>query len=209
MTEQISKAGRPKSEEKRTNILRAATQLFLDNGYSHTSMNLVAKQADVSKQTVYSHFQNKDALFTAVIGFKCEEYKLDKTNLQQAHLDLKQVMLLIGEQFCSLVQDPQVAAMYRVLIGEANTNPHIAKLFYEAGPQSTIHTLGQFIHDAPEYNVSQQEANYWSCAFFNLLKGEAHMRSLLGLPFHVSKKQQLEEVAKVTDLILAILEESP
>jgi TetR/AcrR family transcriptional repressor of mexJK operon len=115
-------------------------------------------------------------------------------------------MIRIGEQFSSLMQDPQVTAMYRLLIGEVNTHPHIAELFYAAGPQATMDILGNFIQQSPQFTLTTKQAKYWSCAFFNLLKGEAHMRSLLGLPFHVNKQQQVEEVAKVTDRILAMIE---
>lgn len=208
MINQKLKAGRPKSEVKRTSILRAATKLFLELGYSHTSMNLVANEAQVSKQTVYSHFTNKDALFTAVIEFKCAEHQLDKTHLQQESVSLKEVMLGIGEQFCSLMQDPEVTAMYRVLIGEVNTNPHIAKLFYDAGPQYAINALGVYFQNDLVYKLSQQESRYWSCAFFNLLKGESHMRNLLGLPLKVTKKQQVEVVKKATDIVLTMIESS-
>ncbi|MGJ8680475.1 TetR/AcrR family transcriptional regulator [Paraglaciecola sp.] len=205
MENQKIKAGRPKSEEKRTNILLAATKSFLEFGYSQTSMNLVANEAQVSKQTVYSHFSNKDALFSAVIEFKCAEYQLDKSHLQQGNFALKEIMLGIGEQFSSLMQDPQVTAMYRVLIGEVNANPHVAELFYEAGPQYAINALGAFIENDPAYKLSQDEARYWACAFFNLLKGDSHMRSLLGLPFKMSKQEQIDEVKKVTDIILSML----
>ena len=51
---------RSKSESKRKQILDAATILFTEQGYSSTSMDLIAKNANVSKQTVYSHFGNKD-----------------------------------------------------------------------------------------------------------------------------------------------------
>ena len=37
-------------------ILEAAADLFLRNGYPGTSMDEVAKLADVSKQTVYAQF---------------------------------------------------------------------------------------------------------------------------------------------------------
>ena len=65
-----NKAGRPKSDLKRQSILEAAAGLFLEHGFSQTSMDLVANTAGVSKQTVYSHFNNKDALFSAVIELK-------------------------------------------------------------------------------------------------------------------------------------------
>ena len=58
---------RSKSESKSKQILDAATLLFTEQGYSSTSMDLIAKHANVSKQTVYSDFGNKAELFAASI----------------------------------------------------------------------------------------------------------------------------------------------
>ena len=55
---QTAPVGRPKSMEKRNQILSSASQLFLQDGFTNTTMDNVAKQSGVSKQTVYSHFAN-------------------------------------------------------------------------------------------------------------------------------------------------------
>ena len=52
---------------KREQILQGATRVFLQHGYAGTSMDRVAAEAGVSKQTIYSHFQDKEGLFTALI----------------------------------------------------------------------------------------------------------------------------------------------
>ena len=71
------RAGRPKSEAKAEAILHAASELFLSQGFQGTSMDAVAKRAGVSKQTVYSHFANKEELFKACIGAKVAGYGFD------------------------------------------------------------------------------------------------------------------------------------
>ncbi|MFA0704551.1 TetR/AcrR family transcriptional regulator, partial [Vibrio sp. 10N.222.48.A3] len=43
-----------KSEQKRSQILTAASQLFSEHGFK-INMDQIAKAANVSKQTVYSH----------------------------------------------------------------------------------------------------------------------------------------------------------
>src|SRR2546430_6029030 len=48
-------------------IREAATALFLRSGYLGTSMDEVAALAGVSKQTVYTHFSDKEALFAALV----------------------------------------------------------------------------------------------------------------------------------------------
>ena len=52
-----------RSARKRRAIVEAATTLFLENGYRGTSMDQIAAVARVSKQTVYKHFSDKEALF--------------------------------------------------------------------------------------------------------------------------------------------------
>ncbi|WJG09989.1 TetR/AcrR family transcriptional regulator [Aliiglaciecola sp. LCG003] len=200
-----TKAGRPKSEEKRESILLAASELFLSQGFSSTSMDLVANRAGVSKQTVYSHFSNKDALFVAVIGFKCRQYQLDEEYMAAADDDPRQFMIRFGNQTMSLLQDEQAIAMHRVVIGELTNNPHVAELFYAAGPQHGLQLLSQFMQSNASLRLSEQQAHYWSTAFFNLLKGDFHFRSLLGLPYSMSNEQQLAEVTRATDLILNMI----
>lgn len=53
--------------DKQEQILQGAMQVFLQHGYARTSMDRVAAQAGVAKQTIYSHFQDKEGLFTALI----------------------------------------------------------------------------------------------------------------------------------------------
>ncbi len=62
------KAVRPKCQQKKQLILAAAQQLFLRKGVETVSMDMIAKEAGVAKQTVYSHFQNKETLYSDAIS---------------------------------------------------------------------------------------------------------------------------------------------
>src|SRR5688572_18076769 len=64
----ISKAKGTARSGKRRAILEAAAELFLQDGYSGTSMDEVAARASVSKQTVYAQFGGKEALFVTVVA---------------------------------------------------------------------------------------------------------------------------------------------
>jgi len=64
-------------------ILWAATDVFLEAGFERASMDAVAARAETTKRTLYSHFENKEDLYLAVIklvrglvlnrlGFPCD-----------------------------------------------------------------------------------------------------------------------------------------
>jgi AcrR family transcriptional regulator len=52
---------------RRDGIVRAATGVFLRYGSRKTSMDDVARVAQISRQGLYLHFKTKDALFRAVV----------------------------------------------------------------------------------------------------------------------------------------------
>src|SRR5258708_16810408 len=58
-------------EQKRTTIVAAARESFLESGYSQASMDGIAKAAGVSVKTIYGHFENKNELFSAVMQAAC------------------------------------------------------------------------------------------------------------------------------------------
>ena len=155
------KQGRPKSEEKYHLILHAASCLFLKEGFANTSMDTVAKASGVSKQTVYSHFEGKDALFKAAISSKCRSYQLDTQQLIDAtsgSLSLLECLRKVGCQFVRLLQDPEAIAIFRVIIAEAVNSPHVATLFYQAGPEASLSTLSDVIEKFGEGSLSRDIA---------------------------------------------------
>ncbi|MDH5359903.1 MAG: TetR/AcrR family transcriptional regulator, partial [Gammaproteobacteria bacterium] len=74
------------AEKKRYSIVQAALELFLQHGYGVTSMENVASEAGVTKQTVYRYFPSKETLFVAVMErIRAEEsqpYRFGSDSLQ-------------------------------------------------------------------------------------------------------------------------------
>ncbi|HKK23276.1 MAG TPA: TetR/AcrR family transcriptional regulator [Pseudohaliea sp.] len=139
-----SRPGRPKSREKRDAIRQAAVELFMSEGLQRTSMDAVAAAAGVSKQTVYSHFESKDALFRECVRIKVEDYGLGEETLSPG-LPAAETLRAFGRQFMELLQDPEVLSMFRLLAGECRTYPSIAQVFYAAGPAQNCEFLGSLL----------------------------------------------------------------
>lgn len=206
---QINKpsAGRPKSVQKRYQILESAAHIFMQHGYERASMDSVAKESGVSKQTVYSHFKSKDALFSAVIERKCESYQIDQSAICQYQLPLNSILKNFAIKFIQLLSDDDVISMYNAVIGEAQNAPHVAQLFYEAGPVHSIELIQHLLQAHPESRLSAELAKEASVDFFNLLKGEFHMRSLLHLPFKLDEATIEHKASRTAQKIVLIIEQ--
>jgi AcrR family transcriptional regulator len=62
--------------EKERAIVRAAHEHFLRHGFAGASMDAIAGSAGVSVKTIYSHFENKEALFSQVMIAACTDHLL-------------------------------------------------------------------------------------------------------------------------------------
>lgn len=59
-------------DPRRTGLLEAALGVFARFGYRKTSMDEVARAAEISRQGLYLHFANKEELFRATVQFALE-----------------------------------------------------------------------------------------------------------------------------------------
>lgn len=53
--------------KKKTCLLEAATRLFTQKGFENTSIDEIAKEAELTKRTLYQYFESKEDLFYAVV----------------------------------------------------------------------------------------------------------------------------------------------
>jgi len=167
---------RSKNESKKEQMLDAATRLFTDHGYAKTSMAQIAKEADVSKQTVYSHFGNKEELFSASIARKCDETILFDHEL----FDLanpRQTLLNIGQRFFTMITSKEALAVHKICAFEAKTYPQLSELFFQAGPErlttDIAHLMGHF-NDKGLLTIPHPRNA--AIQFLHMVKGEAWMR---------------------------------
>ena len=66
--------GRPTNEALGQTIVDAACELFVELGFQATTLDKVAKRAKISNLSIYRHFENKEALFSAAIAARCHQF---------------------------------------------------------------------------------------------------------------------------------------
>jgi TetR/AcrR family transcriptional repressor of mexJK operon len=204
-------AGRPKSEAKAEAILGAAASLFLAQGFQGTSMDAVAQRAGVSKQTVYSHFANKEALFSACIHAKVSGYGFDEAALIDGP-DVRQALLGVARRFVDLMLDPDVIAMHRVVMGEAASQPRIATLFFDSGPKKTKAAVCAFLQrqvDAGRLDISPERLLHAAFQLLNNAIGMYQLQLWLGLRQTVEEDELRNHLDRVVDDFLILYAAKP
>ena len=198
--------GRPKSEEKGAAILRAATELFLANGFQGTSMDAVAKHAGVSKQTVYGHYANKDELFKACIRDKVSSYEIGEIPAPDT-VDLGAGLYAIVRSFLALLTDPEVVAMHRVIMSDAAAHPRIAKMFFESGPVAAKSAVVEFLGqqaEAGRLNIPTDRLMYATVQLFAMAQGNYQLRLLLGLLHDIPEPELHRHLTQVVEDFLVL-----
>lgn len=167
---------------KRQVIVRAATEVFLESGYGAASMDSIAAVAGVSKQTVYSHFGAKDALFEAIIEDKCEALLTPVFEPLVPGQEPAGALKEFARRFLASILVESSSALFRVLVAECGRFPELAKVFYRAGPATAVKNLGEFLtelHAKGALSVPDPAAS--ARQFFALMRGDLYMRRLLDL----------------------------
>jgi TetR/AcrR family transcriptional regulator, mexJK operon transcriptional repressor len=137
-----------RAERKRRDILRAAREVFLANGYAGASITEVAARADASKVTVYRHFRGKEALFVAVVESAIEEAEDRSRAVVEAlaeSTDLAADLRAFARQHVEDVTQPHLVRMRRMVIAEAERFPALARAWHRRAPRQAHRTLGAVI----------------------------------------------------------------
>lgn len=184
--------------------MAAAEQLFLSRGYELTSMDQVAKNAGVSKLTVYSHFTDKDALFKAVISRKCAHYNMPSTFTQFVDAPVEKALHGIAHNFLTLVYSDEAIRMFRIVANEAERHPKVAELFFDAGPKQVKEGFEELLRMwNKKKKLAVPDVTRACDHFFSLLKGDCHAKMQLCLQKAPNKKEKEAHIASCLHLFMS------
>lgn len=173
--------GRPKSDEKRAQILCAAADLFTNQGYANTSLEQVAEAANVSKQTIYNHFHGKADLLREGVKQRCLEGEL---TVEQFDLSLPPAIFLreFSERFLDVVVEETALATYRLCLSEGQRHPELGIAYFESGPKLVKEALAAYLSEAHKrQQLKVIDPELAAIQFLYMVKGFPADRSLLGL----------------------------
>lgn len=146
-----------KREQKRADILKAALDVFLSEGYLGAGMDRIAERAGVTKQTVYRYFDSKERLFREALEALRESNpshfadELDRP-------DAREALTRFAVGFLGVHLSETHLAGIRLLVAEGPEAPEMTRAFFAVGQERTTAALTRFLRDRlgaddPEYAV--------------------------------------------------------
>jgi TetR/AcrR family transcriptional regulator, mexJK operon transcriptional repressor len=149
--------GRPKDMDKRAAIVRAAHRLFLQRGFEAVKIEEVAEVANVSKMTVYANFEEKAAMFEAVVEQQTEKMEQSFSQIRMGEGRVETVLVQVGTTLMSFLLSSEVMRFDQMLGVEMNHHPGFSRRFYDAGPNRMWIMLTSIIEAAVHRNELNTE----------------------------------------------------
>ncbi len=182
-------------EKKKQAILAAAKSIFLSEGYTSTSMDSVAAQAKMTKQTLYRYFPSKLDLFHATLQHIGDGY--DERSTQHLALEnTRDALIAFATEFMQFHLSHEHIATQRLLITEAAQAPEIVESFMGIGPNSTHCALKTFFVERLGLKQPSKKVELW----LGMLLAP-RFEILLGLSDFTEQQIKLHAI-EATDMLL-------
>lgn len=115
-------------------VLATARELFLQHGFEGIGVDEIARQANVSKATLYAYFPDKRHIFMEVARLECAR----QADTLEARIDfdatVPEVLGVVGRGFLEIILSEFGRNIFRVCVSEGDKFPELGRQFYESGP---------------------------------------------------------------------------
>jgi len=192
------------TEEQLTDrLLNAATEVFLEKGFSAATIDEMAVRAKAGKITFYNHFGNKEALFEAII------LRVNKTIFQgfvsalEANASVMETLTLFLQRLTDVLHDDEAVRLVRVLHAETQRFPRLAEVFDRDGPRKSHAMLEKFLLQRMQAGeLRRANASIAAEQLVHMAIGERSRRTLLGLSPSLSRNESDLRIASAIDTFM-------
>lgn len=123
----------PPIDPKRQAIIRHARKAFVGEGYAATRIEPIAREAGVSTATLYSLFDGKAELFSAVIEDAAGDFSRQMALARTIDGNALQQLTSFAHTYTDFMSDPFVRSVFRLVMAERPRFQAVARLFFEQG----------------------------------------------------------------------------
>ena len=126
-------------------ILNAARKLFFKHGYDPVSTDMIAKEARVSKSTLYNQVGDKKAVLIATVHKENERFFDAQFVPPDNEEEYRQALIDYGVNLLNLLSEKDLRRFDQVMLGQAMTNPDISTSFYQEAYEMSFQHVAKII----------------------------------------------------------------
>jgi AcrR family transcriptional regulator len=177
--------------EKDRAIALAAREQFLRDGFAGASMDGIAKSAGVSVKTIYSHFANKDELFSKVMIAACADHLLSKELPSDEALAerftwfreaTQRGLMEAGREYLRHLLSEEQLALYRVVTRDGDRFPELGRQYQKNISRGRTGILIAYLRSiARRKGWAKRDATQDAALYEALLRAGIYEEALHGL----------------------------
>ncbi len=185
---------RVKNQTKQQMILDIATQAFIELGFSNTSMSEIAGRVGGSKSTLYSYFNSKEDIFSAVMERSAKTEIADAFESLDLGKEIEVTLNKFGRKYLASILSSHIMAIWRMAISESERSD-IGQRFYAQGPQKGWTILSDYLAKKIADGVLIK-TDSWICTLH--LKGLIEAELFLGVALGIESAPDAKKIEHVT-----------
>lgn len=138
-----------KKGRKFDQVLDGARKVFLRDGFEGASVDDIAREAGVSKATLYSYFPDKRLLFMAIATGECQRQADDALEfINEGDRPVREVLRYAANKLIDYITSPLGLQTYRLCVAETDRFPALGQQFYASGPLLVRSRMADYLHKA-------------------------------------------------------------
>ena len=167
-------------------VLEGARVVFMSDGFEGASVDDIAKQAGVSKATLYSYFPDKRLLFMEVANQECARQSTTAIDTIDMSAAPRAVLAQVGRHFVRFITSKFGQQVFRICVAESDRFPDIGRAFYQSGPARMRAVMTEYYSGAIARGELQiDDLTLAADQFGELCKADIWPRLMFGVIDHV------------------------
>lgn len=204
MTDQL-KTPTIRKGRKFDQVLEGARTIFMRDGFEGASVDDIAREAGVSKATLYSYFPDKRLLFMEVAKSECNRQADEAVELVEAEkMPVAAVLRFAAERFIGYMSTTFALQTYRICVAEADRFPQLGHEFYHSGPELVRKHMVDYLRKAVAKGELQiEDFELAADQFAELCKADIHNRLIFGVGACCAPKDRQRIIDGAVEMFLA------
>lgn len=121
-----------RKEARPSEIIHAALRLFIQRGFAATKLDDIARQAGVTKGTLYLYFSSKEELFKAAVRETVvPSIQLAEQVVADSTQTASELLRCLVEEWVRLIEESPANGLSKLVVAEAGNFPDLAHFYLD------------------------------------------------------------------------------